>query len=274
MTLVISKGITLRKGWQPMDPDAAAYITAVETADTEPLEEKTKIAIDNFVLGCKADGIWPAIKASCILAGARTLTGALVPLVGTAPTNVDGLFVADDYNRETGLKGNGSTKRLDSNRAGDADSQNSKHLAMYIGATSAKTAFSNVMCDGANGSETVCMLAINPVLGQITHRVNSTLQNSSALYGGVGFYGISRSGAASYVARGSATNNTITRDSQTPNTANTGVFMRTKNTDTAGASAQFYDGRLAFYSIGESLDLALLDARVTDLINAIGAAIP
>jgi hypothetical protein len=70
MGLVISKGLTLRKGWQPMDPDAAAYITAVETADGQALEEKTKIAIDNFVLGCKADGIWDAIKASCILAGA------------------------------------------------------------------------------------------------------------------------------------------------------------------------------------------------------------
>jgi hypothetical protein len=33
------------------------------------------------------------------------------------------------------------------------------------------------------------------------------------------------------------------------------------------------DARLAFYSIGESLDLALLDARVTALVTAIGAAI-
>jgi hypothetical protein len=36
----------------------------------------------------------------------------------------------------------------------------------------------------------------------------------------------------------------------------------------------YINSRLAFYSIGESLDLALLDARVTDLINAFGAAIP
>jgi len=42
--------------------------------------------------------------------------------------------------------------------------------------------------------------------------------------------------------------------------------------DQAGSTAT--NARLAFYSIGESLDLALLDARVTDLINAIGAAIP
>jgi hypothetical protein len=32
--------------------------------------------------------------------------------------------------------------------------------------------------------------------------------------------------------------------------------------------------RLAFYSIGESLNLALLDARVTALVNALAVAIP
>jgi hypothetical protein len=36
----------------------------------------------------------------------------------------------------------------------------------------------------------------------------------------------------------------------------------------------YTNSRLAFYSIGESLDLALLDTRVTALITAIGAAIP
>jgi hypothetical protein len=39
-------------------------------------------------------------------------------------------------------------------------------------------------------------------------------------------------------------------------------------------STAYFNGRLAFYSIGESLNLALLDARVTDLINAFAAAIP
>jgi hypothetical protein len=68
------------------DADAQAYITAVETADGQALETGVRDAINAFVVGCKADGIWNAIKASCILAGARTLTGALVPLVGTAPT--------------------------------------------------------------------------------------------------------------------------------------------------------------------------------------------
>ena len=41
-----------------------------------------------------------------------------------------------------------------------------------------------------------------------------------------------------------------------------------------GQSIGYSDARLAFYSIGESLDLAILDARVTALINAYAAAIP
>jgi len=64
------------------------------------------------------------------LAGARTLTGALVPLVGTAPTNFN--FVSGDYNRETGLgDASNATKYLNSNRAGNADPQNSRHVAAY-----------------------------------------------------------------------------------------------------------------------------------------------
>jgi hypothetical protein len=57
------------------DEDAGNYIQAVETADAQALEPATRKAINNFVIGCKQDGIWTAIKAGCILAGARTLPG-------------------------------------------------------------------------------------------------------------------------------------------------------------------------------------------------------
>ena len=110
------------------DADAIAYVNAVEAADGQLLEFAVGKAINDFVVGCKLDNTWPAIKASCILAGARTLTGALVPLVGTAPTNNN--FASGDYNRKTGLVGNGSTKYLDSNRNNNADPQNSNHNAV------------------------------------------------------------------------------------------------------------------------------------------------
>ena len=77
----------LRPTSSSLDRDAAVYLNAVAVADGEQLEPAVRKAINDFVNGCKQDGIWDAIKASCILAGARTLAGALVPLVGTAPTN-------------------------------------------------------------------------------------------------------------------------------------------------------------------------------------------
>jgi hypothetical protein len=122
--------IVQRRRAAAYDPDAQAYITAVEAADTQSLEIGVKDAINAFVVGCKADGIWSAIKASCIMAGARTLAGALVPLVGTAPTNFG--FVVGDYNRKTGLVGDGNTKNLDSNRLCSSDEQNNVHGAVYV----------------------------------------------------------------------------------------------------------------------------------------------
>jgi hypothetical protein len=120
-----------------LDADALAYITAVEAADGQSLESSVKIALNSFVKGCKSDGIWGAIKASCIMAGARTLSGALVPLKGASPTNFN--FVSGDYNRKTGLKGNGITKYLDSNRNNNADPQNSRHVSIYASTISTGT---------------------------------------------------------------------------------------------------------------------------------------
>jgi hypothetical protein len=265
MGLVISKGLTLRKGWQPMDPDAAAYITAVETADGQALEEKTKIAIDNFVLGCKADGIWNAIKASCILAGARTLAGALTPLVGTAPTSFN--FVSSDYNRKTGLVGNGSTKYLDSNRNNNADPQNSKHLAAYVNQAPSQDAFLLSSGGGAIAGNSSLTRTDSTYRGRVNVAAGATLLNSSVLTAPA-FVAIARSASSAQNIRVNNQVATNTDASVAPNNLAIHVFAA------ADPSTFRANARLAFYSIGESLDLALLDARVTDLINAFGAAIP
>jgi hypothetical protein len=266
MTLIVQKPtgakLNLRKTWQPMDADAAAYITAVEAADTAAgqsggLETAVKVAIHSFVKGCKADGVWPAIKASCILAGARTLAGALIPLVGTAPTNPGNVFVQADYNRKTGLVGDGSTKYLSSNRNADAQPQNSIHVAAY--ATNAGTTGYAL---GAGGTASN---AVNLGLPTVVWRLNSGAYQPS---GGVnaGLTGISRSVSTEFILRRNGANETAAVASAAPLTTSLFVFGRS-----AAAST---NARLAFYSIGESLDLALLDARVTDLINAFGVAIP
>jgi hypothetical protein len=274
MTLIIQKPtgakLVMAQISQTLDADAQAYVNAVEVADGQRIEDPVRFAINNFVIGCKADGIWSAIKASCILAGARTLTGALVPLVGTAPTNVS--FVSGDYNRKTGLVGDGSTKYLNSNRNNNADPQNSNHNAVYlttaptqefsvfIGSDVGSTSGGNIIQAGGAASTVNDLLVQNrgtsapAVIGQ-----GNTL----------GFKAINRSSSSSYSYRTGGSTATVS----TVSAASTSVALllyATRLSSIAGRS----NARLAFYSIGESLDLALLDARVTDLINAFAAAIP
>jgi hypothetical protein len=257
--------VVLRKTWQPMDADAAAYITAVETADGQALEEKVKIAIDNFVLGCKADGIWSAIKASCILAGARTRLGALTPLAGTAPTSFN--FVDGDYNRKTGLVGNGSTKYLDSNRNNNTDPQNSRHLSVYR--TTAETREASKIAIGNGTTEAgASQLLTNPdnTVFRLSRTSGYTLTETRVL---TGLFAASRVSVVEVIGRYGNVSTTGSDTSSSPSSGNILVFAR----NAAGPSLHS-NARLAFYSIGESLDLAKLDARVTDLINAFGVAIP
>ena len=248
--------------WAPADVDAAVYIAAVEAADGQALEQTVKIAIDNFVLGCKADNTWNAIKASCILAGARTLSGALVPLVGPAPTNFNDNFVTADYNRKTGLVGNGSTKYLDSNRNNNADPQNNKHVAIHVSSLPTITARPMLAQDRLNTEGPGATLIYNTLTR--LHDAATSGYTASA-----GFIGLARSAANSYVRRNGGINDSPSQASVAVVAKNIVLYA-----DNLQNGPIYSNARLAFYSIGESLDLALLDARVTALINAFAAAIP
>jgi hypothetical protein len=256
--------------WRPgfqFDADASTYIEAVEAADTQALETGVRYAINDFVIGCKNDGIWSAIKASCILAGARTLQGCLVPLVGTAPTSFN--FAAGDYNRETGLKGDGSSKYLNANRNNNADPQNNKHASLYI--SSPETVFNNTRLIVAGDSTASDLHIVTGVgsPGNYLAEINApVVANTTISQTTTGFIGATRNNSASIIFRGAGSNVPIAQASTTPRSIDTTLYAG------IGESSRFSNARFAFYSIGESLDLALLDARVTTLINAIGAAIP
>lgn len=237
------------------DADAIAYVAAVEAADGQKLEKGVALAYESFITGCKSDGIWDAIKASCILAGARTLTGALVPLKGSAPTN-NGPFVSGDYNRETGLVGNGSTKYLDSNRAGNADPQNSFHTAVYLSTIS--DAF--VAAAGPSGSGVMTLATTGARNRSGTAVFFSSTATAPTLVG----HSRADASTVSVIANGTVASGAVA--SNTPSSGNIllpgYIYV-----------PLYSSNRIAFYSIGESLALADLDARVSALITAIGAAI-
>jgi hypothetical protein len=259
-------------GGSAYDADAQDYINRVIAADVAAgnnsgLEAGVQDAYNAFFVACKSDGMLNAIKACCIMAGAQTLEGCLVPLVGTAPTNFN--FVSGDYNRKTGLAGNGSTKYLNSNRNNNADPQNSKHIstyatnvtnqtiATYMGATQFQNVGASVMIYALDTSGLLC---------RVNHAANTAIAGQQTT---TGFKGLSRDSSANVIARMANGNTTLTETSQTPAPFNIAIFGR----NNANTFDTFLNARLAFYSIGESLDLALLDARVTALINAFDAAI-
>jgi hypothetical protein len=253
------------------DVDATAYIAAVEAADGEALEASVKNAINDFIVGLKADGIWSAVLASCIMMGARTLTGALTPLKGTAPTSVN--FVIGDYNRKTGLKGNGSNKYVDTNFLDSSTYRLDIHIAVFqttdlTGTGGARAVIAARNNSGAGGSNQIIK----------DNSENMTAFNRAGSQDGIGgsevinsFIGTSRGASGSFIYRHKNTGASVTR---TADASTSGVNYRVY---TREGSPLWSAGRYSFYTVGAHIDatgLANYESRVTTLYNAISAAIP
>jgi hypothetical protein len=251
-------------GFRSPDADARAYLAAVRQADGANLEPAVAKAISDFVIGLKDDGIWNAIGASCILMGARTLVGALTPLKGPSPTNSN--FVDANYNRTTGLFGDGNSaagKRIDTGYNGTTPGQDDLHCAWYqsvrqAGATQ-NTYISHQSVASAGGT------------GVFANNTSYILRNRSSSADfpigthTTGFVGMNRSNGSDYTFRSNGTTSSpISRASQSPTSGNFFVF---------GASNSV-EARLSFYSVGTALSLSALDARVSALVTAISAALP
>ena len=249
------------------DADANTYLLAVESADGQELESGVISAVEAFITGCKSDGIWTALKASCILAGARTLYGALVPLVGSAPTNFN--FVSADYDRKNGLLGNGTTKYLDSNRNNNADPQNSQHLSVYAVTAAIAGTTRAYIGHGTSTTSGMSYFVRSSAPANITARSRRNIYFDTILGAGpsTGFIGQSRSNSSNYIFRASGSNTTLTRTSVTPSNGN--IFFFNSN----GLSNRL-NSNLSFYSIGEHLDLGALSTRVNALMSDLSAAIP
>ena len=251
----------------PTDSDCLTYLAAVADADGAGVEVGVAVSVDTFFRDAKAAGVFPALKACCILAGARTLAGALVPVVGDAPTNVADGFVEGDYSRTDGLTGDG-TSYIDTGFANTTLDKDDAHCAVY--ATSHETAtgayigafdLSTGDCQiaGFNATNVICRFMA----------ANGELIPSDKL---TPFLAATRGASASYLFRDDGATNTITRTSGATTTMDWCVFARSTNPTHTAAS----DATIAFYSIGTdigSAGLTDLDTAVSNLITAIGEAL-
>jgi hypothetical protein len=244
------------------DQDALTYLTAVETADGQALESGVRLAVNAFVKGCKADGIWPAMEIASIFNGARTRLGSYIDLKSaTQIVSNTGTDLQWTYDRKTGLKGDASNTWLNTNRAENADGQDNSHVAVYVLAAPTATAIKNFIGAG------VTDLRITSTNALLFRSRNSTSTSIGQAGSTLGLLGASRDNGANfqykYGANAIATANTA---STAPGTTTYGVF----STNSGGSKT---DAALGFYSVGKAINLDLLAARVTTLIQAIDAAI-
>ena len=259
------------------------YINRVIAADVAAgnnngLEDEVTDAISTCLQAMVADGVLGVsggalsqsaslIKAGCFMMGARTLSGALVPLAADmpAPTNIN--LAAGDYNRKTGIQFGATGKYLSLN-VDNANSvygtQNNKHLAVFVPLTSSN--FSRTYIGGGNSGIRVAT-SLSSYLGVSLNSTNTNVADTHALSDAAfPFMGISRSASADYALRARGTGLTVSRSSSTPVAGN---YILAWNEATS-----YTNCRISCYSIGQALDLAILDARITALSNAIAAAIP
>ena len=252
------------------DPDARDYILRVEAADGQTLESQVRGAINSFVVGCKQDGIWTSLVTSCIMAGARTVAGAITPLVGNAPTNNN--FVAGDYSRTLGLLGNDSNKYLATGYNNNDTTnfpQNNCHISCFVSVANTDTTAGVFV---GNNVQIGSFLNIGHCGVNSTIFKNRTTTNTRTVaLAAVGFQGISRDGASSLFSRQTTSGGTISDLSQT--TASSAPTSQLYGVFASGTGSSPTSARLSFYSIGKSLSIPNLDTRVTTLMTTLASVI-
>jgi hypothetical protein len=256
------------------DPDAAAYITAVEAADGRALEAEVRTAIDAFVIGCKADGTWSALSDCCLLMGARTLAGALINLVSRAPTP-SANFVAGDYDRKR-LLGDGINKFLTASNFSLASSSLSAHWSVLL--VTRDTMLPKTAYIGLDDNTWWFPFVDEEEIWLCVNAFSATPTSAYIRVGEgerIGFFAGSRAaGNVVSIASPLAGVETVSYAPDSPGSPATGKIPYVFAIWQSGASASHTNAGMCWYSVGSTIDLALLGPRVATLQAALAAAIP
>jgi len=250
---------------QVRDLDARRYVQAVQAADGQLLESAVMRAIDALIAGIKADyGSLGAFNQLCLLAGPRTIAGAMVPAAGTAPTAIN--FVSGDINRQAGWIGDGTTKAIDTGIAGNTLAQN--NAAVFVWTTTAGTTSTARVLIGNSLATGGTLLSTITSSSLIRMRKQATTFDDIATAGTTtGFKGMSRAAAGSYVARMNGADSTVTRTSEAPASARLAVFA----IDGAAPTTR-WDGRMAAWGLSSAITHSLIEARLSTYLAALAAA--
>jgi len=240
--------------------EATNYFSRLDAAgDTTYVDYKQPLAnyIDSLVsLG---GAYWDTMLSSTSFVGVG-IQGVTVPLRDgmTVPTNNN--FVAGDLDQLTGLKGDASTKYLDTGWS-PSSSQDDFSYSVYAtaapttgyvcGSARSGTGSSNMFFDGRTRNQAQTQVSTNIAVG--VNNITGTSRDTSAGFDWmIGGY-----------------NGTTSIASQVASARNFFVFSRTA--DGADTPDGITDARLATYHAGPALNLATLEALQDTLITEIAA---
>jgi len=255
------------------DPLATTWLNTVESADGQVYGNTAAAdALNQFVLDIKATYSMSLFHQILVLAGPRTPAGCCINLTGgTNGVNKDFVGIGTDLVRQTGLLGDGTSKRINSQLPHSTSPQNSISAGSRI--TESHTAGIRAFLGAGGGT------------GVATHITGTTgtpgdirtqCQASSSVLAGIanttytGFAGINRTVGTEYNRRFNSATVTETVNSAVPTADELQYFCRGSN----AVPERFSNSRQAvvFFGLGLTAGLAPLETAIQTYMNAIAAA--
>ncbi len=243
------------------DMDALDYFWRLDQAGSSI--GPNALAVDTLIKGLKYEGLWNSLKSACLLAGPINLNGALVPIRADMPIPTNNNFVSADHSRTSGLLGNGSSKYLNTNRNNNVDGQDNQHLSVYVNTAGAATPAALIgIGNGSSNGESTLLVSAG---GMLVRSRMATTASRLAVATATGLVGVSRAASGSFSFRVAGSTSIESVVSQTPLAGNIYVFAR----NNAGTAQILMDNRLAFYSVGEALDLTKLEILLSTFVASL-----
>jgi hypothetical protein len=195
---------------------------------------------------------------------AKGFDGLTVPLRDGMNVGTPVAFEAGDLNVKTGLKGDGSSKYIDSNRNNNADGQNDFSMGFWATEIGSVDAYMGVGDGSANvGSSQIFVTSIDPNDIFVRNRGGTSASTTSPGSNATGYIGTARATASEITIRGNGTTSSHTFSSFTPTSGNLLVFRRT--------AGNYVSARIPLYHIGPALDLGTLDGILSNFMAEVAA---
>ena len=244
---------------QEFSEEAQNYFNRLNGAgDTTYTAYKQPLAnyIDSLV--ALGGAYWDDMESAALFVGVG-IQGVTVPLKSTMPTLTNNNFVAGDLNTLTGLKGDASTKYLDTGALDNSTSQNDVSLSVWV--------TDNVPLDNAYwiGSQRLAQRsAINNTAVKFSARTTSSSQVNPSPDLVDGFIGQTRTVGTDFDWFINTNSGNFVKASTTPPGTGISVFSY-------GAGSNKNASRIATYHYGPALNLATLEGLQDTLISEIAA---